>query len=323
VREALAAGVGRVVIDSLIEIAYLACAAPRRQPVLVHLTAGDDGAAAAAVERIVAQRRLRLVGVHCHLGSQITDPALYAAAVRRMVVFMADVRARHGLVLGELDLGGGHGVGYVSGDRALDLAAFAAHVDDALDAACAAERFPRPRVMVEPGRAISARAGVTLYRVLAVTSQPGGRTTVVVDGGISDNPRVALYGAEYTVALANRHTLGPTRTVTIAGRHGDELIREATLPADLHPGDLLAVPVTGAYHHGLASAYTMVGRPPVIAVHRGAATELVRRETVGDLLARDRGWSAGDDEHRVGFDTDGDGVARGERRGRRAGQLSG
>lgn len=337
VRAALAAGVGRVVIDSLVEIAYLACAAPRPQPVLVRITPGvdigghaavttgvadqkfgfpiDGGAAAAAVARIVAQPRLQLVGVHCHIGSQISDPAHYDAAVRRMIGFMADVRARHGIVLGELDLGGGHGVAYVSGERTLDLTEFARVLDNALDAACAAERFPRPRVMVEPGRAVSARAGVTLYRVLAVKTQPGGRTFVTVDGGMSDNPRVALYGAQYSVALANRHTVGPTQTVTVAGRHcesGDELIRDATLPIDVHPGDLLAVPVTGAYHHSMASAYNMVGRPPVVAVCLGAATELVRRETIEDLLARDRGWSAGDDEHGCRVDADGDGVAGGE-----------
>ncbi|WP_193045733.1 diaminopimelate decarboxylase family protein [Mycolicibacterium baixiangningiae] len=327
VREALDAGVGRVVIDSLVEIAYLASAAPQPQPVLVHLTPGvdDDQAAAAAVQRIVAQPRLRLVGVHCHIGSQVTDPAHYDAAVRRMIAFMADVRARHGVLLGELDLGGGHGVGYVSGDPTLDLTEFAARIDDALDAACAAERFPRPRVMVEPGRAVSARAGVTLYRVLAVKSEQHGRTVVIVDGGMSDNPRVALYGAKYSVALANRNTPGPTQTVTVAGRHsesGDELIRNATLPADIRPGDLLAVPVTGAYHHSMASAYTMIGRPPVISVCLGRASELVCRETIDDLLARDRGWSAGNDEYRVGFDADGDGVARRERRGRRTGQLS-
>ncbi|MFS0898029.1 diaminopimelate decarboxylase [Mycolicibacterium litorale] len=346
--EALAAGVGRVVIDSLVEIAYLACAAPRPQPVLVRITPGvdigghaavttgvadqkfgfpiDGGAAAAAVQRIVAQPRLRLVGVHCHIGSQITDPAHYDTAVRRMIAFMADVRARHGIVLGELDLGGGHGVGYLSGEPTLDLAEFARVLDDALDAACAAERFPRPRVMVEPGRAVSARAGVTLYRVLAVKTQPGGRTFVTVDGGMSDNPRVALYGTKYSVALANRHALGPMQTVTVAGRHcesGDELIRDATLPADVHPGDLLAVPVTGAYHHSMASAYNMVGRPPVVSVCLGTASELVRRETIDDLLARDRGWSAGDDEHGGGLHPDGHGVPGGERRGRRARQLSG
>jgi diaminopimelate decarboxylase len=194
------------------------------------------------------------------------------------------------VVLTELNIGGGHGIPYVTGDAALDPAALAAVIDDAVDTACGAERFPRPRLVVEPGRAISGRAGVTLYRVCTVKSQPGGRTFVAVDGGMSDNARVALYGAKYAVALANRHALGPTRTVTVVGRHceaGDEIIRDVPLPADLHPGDLLAVPCTGAYHHSMASTYNMLGRPPVVAVRDGRARLLVRRETTADLLARD------------------------------------
>ena len=316
--DATAVGVGRVVIDSLMEIAYLACEVRRPQRVLIRVTPDIDinghtavttgvndqkfgftlagGHAAEAVERILHQPLLDLVGLHCHIGSQVCDPALYGEAIRRMIAAMADIRRSHGVILGELNIGGGHGIPHVTGDAELDLAALADVIDDALDWACAAERFPRPRIVVEPGRAVSARAGVTLYRVVAVKSQTGGRTFVAVDGGMSDNPRVALYGAKYTVALANRHSLGPTNVVTVAGRHceaGDEIARDVALPADVHPGDLLAVAGTGAYQHSMASNYNMVGRPPIVAVRRGQATELVRRETTADLLARDRGWSGG------------------------------
>jgi diaminopimelate decarboxylase len=252
-----------------------------------------DGHAAEAVKRIVAHPLLTLAGLHCHIGSQITDPALFGEAIRRMIATMADIRARHGIILSELNIGGGHGVPYVSGDPELDPGMLSELIDDALDSACAAERFPRPRV-VEPGRAISARAAVTLYRVISVKWQAGGRTFVAVDGGMSDNPRVGLYGAEYTVALANRHSPAPNRKVTVAGRYceaGDELVHDADLPADIHAGDLLAVACTGAYHHSMASNYNMVTRPPVVSVHRGRTSELVRRETLGDLLARDRGWT--------------------------------
>ena len=189
-----------------------------------------------------------------------------------MIAAMADIRAKHGVILHELNIGGGHGIPYVTGDPELDLAELADVIDDALDWACASERFPRPRIVVEPGRAVSARAGVTLYRVVSVKSQSGGRTFVAVDGGMSDNPRVALYGAKYTVALANRHSVGPTNSVTVAGRHcesGDEIARDVELPADVHPGDLLAVACTGAYQHSMASNYNMVGRPPIVAVRRG------------------------------------------------------
>ena len=299
------------------DIAYLSCEARRPMRVLIRVTPDvdihghtavttgindqkfgftlGDGHAADAVKRILDHPLLTLAGLHCHIGSQITDATLFGEAVRRMIATMADIRTRHGVVLAELNLGGGHGVPYISGDPELDPAELSDLIDDALDWACAAERFPRPRIVVEPGRAISARAGVTLYRVIAVKSQAGGRTFVAVDGGMFDNPRVSLYGAKYTVALANRHSSAPTRTVTVAGRHceaGDEIARDVELPADIHGGDLLAVACTGAYHHSMASNYNMVCRPPLVAVHRGRTRELMRRETLTDLLARDRGWTA-------------------------------
>lgn len=317
-RYAAAVGVGRIVVDSSMEIAFLACEVSRPQKVLIRVTpdidigghaavttgvndqkfgfALADDRAADVAKRILHQPLLNLVGLHCHIGSQITDPALFGEAIGKLISAMADIRARHGVLLHELNIGGGHGVPYVSGDPELDLAELADVIDGALDLACAAERFPRPRLVVEPGRAISARAGVTLYRVVSVKSQPGGRTFVSVDGGMSDNPRVALYGSKYTVALANRHALGPTKMVTIAGRHcesGDEIVRDVEMPADIHPGDLLAVACTGAYQHSMASNYNMVGRPPIVAVRHGQLTEIVRRETTADLLARDRGWSGG------------------------------
>jgi diaminopimelate decarboxylase len=315
-RDAAIVGVGRIVVDSLMDIAYLSGEARTPLRVLVRVTPDidihghsavmtgvndqkfgltlSDGHVAEAVKRIVGQPLLTLTGLHCHIGSQITDPALFGEAIRRMIATMADVRRAHGIILTELNVGGGYGVPYVSGDADLDPAVLAKTIDDAMDAACAAERFPRPHLVIEPGRAVSARAGVTLYRVISVKTQAGGRTFVAVDGGMSDNPRVSLYGARYSVALANRHSMGPIRTVTVAGRHceaGDEIARDVDLPADIHAGDLLAVACTGAYHHSMASNYNMVTRPPIVAVHRGVARELVRRETLADLLARDRGWT--------------------------------
>jgi diaminopimelate decarboxylase len=313
-RDAVGVGVGRIVVDSFIEIAYLAGLARRRQPVLIRVTPDvdihghravttgisdqkfgftlDGDQAADAVNRVLAHPILDLVGLHCHIGSQVADPALYGEAIHRMIAAMADIRARHGVILTELNIGGGHAIPYVPGDRELDLDQLALAIEDALDEACGAEHFPRPTIVVEPGRAISGRAGVTLYRVCSVKTQTGGRTFVAVDGGMSDNPRVSLYGAQYTVALANRHSLGAKQRVTIAGRHceaGDEIARDVELPADLHPGDLLAVACTGSYHHSMASNYNMVGRPPLVAVKDGRARELVRRESISDMLARDCG----------------------------------
>jgi diaminopimelate decarboxylase len=316
-RDPSAVGVGRIVVDSLMEIAYLACEVQQPQPVLIRVTPDVDSPGHAAVtrstadqkfgfalagghldeavQRILGQPSLNLVGLHCHIGSQVTDLTRYGETIHRIIAAMADIRARNGVILHELNIGGGHGVPYISGDPELNVAELADIVDDALDWACAAERFPRPRIVVEPERAISARAGVTLYRVVAVTQQPDARTFIVVDGGMSDNPRVGPYGAKYTVALANRHSLGPTQRVTVAGRHsdpGDEIARDVELPTDIHPGDLLAVACTGAYHHSMASSYNMVGRPPLVAVHHGRAREIVRRETIADLLSRDRGWTS-------------------------------
>jgi len=313
-RAAVRFGVGRVVLDSSTEITDLAGLAEGRQRVLIRVTPDldshghravttgisdqkfgltlDGGCVADAVAQVFSHPNLHLVGLHCHLGSQITDAAIYGEAIRRLIAAMSDVRAAHGVILTELNLGGGHGVPYLAGDPELDVDKLARVVDDALDEACAAERFPRPAIVVEPGRAISARCGVTVYRVRGVKTRPGGRTFVAVDGGMSDNPRVALYGSKYTVALVNRHSLAPRRAVTVVGRHcesGDEIARDVDLPADVHPGDLLAVAGTGAYHHSMASNYNMVGRPPLIAVKDGRARELVRRETTADLLARDLG----------------------------------
>jgi diaminopimelate decarboxylase len=313
-RAAADAGVGRIVLDCGTEIALLASQLRRPQEVLIRVAPGidihghaavttgivdqkfgftiADGQAALAVRRVLDQPLLRLAGLHCHLGSQVTDPAPYGEAIHKMVSLMADVRARYGVVLTELNIGGGHGVPYVAGDGELDLGKLARVIDDALDAACAAERFPRPKVAVEPGRAMCARAGVTCYRGVAVKHRPGGRTFVAVDGGMGDNPRVALYGARYTVTVANRHPLGPSQTVTVVGRNceaGDIVAHDVELPADLHPGDLLAVACTGAYHHSMASTFNMVGRPPVVAVRDGRVRELVRRETTEDMLARDLG----------------------------------
>ncbi|OBH69629.1 diaminopimelate decarboxylase [Mycobacterium mantenii] len=313
-REAVRVGVGRIVLDSGMEIAYLAGLAQRRQPVLIRVTPDIDihghravttgvtdqkfgftlhgDRADVAAQRLLSHPILDLVGLHCHIGSQVTDPALYGEAIHRMIAAMADIRARHGVILTELNIGGGHAIPYVPGDRELNVEQLADVIENALDEACAAEHFPRPQLVVEPGRAISGRAGVTLYRVRSIKTQPGGRTFVAVDGGMSDNPRVSLYGAQYTAALANRHSLGLKQRVTVVGRHceaGDEIARDVELPADLHPGDLLAVACTGAYHHSMASNYNMVGRPALVAVRDGRARELVRRETVADLLARDCG----------------------------------
>lgn len=306
--DAVHAGVGRIVIDSPNAIALLASQVRRRQGVLIRVIpsvesrdqngAGvgftvADGRAAGAVRRVLDQPGLDLVGLHCHLGSQLIDPHVYAAAIRQLVALMADVRDHHGVVLGQLDLGGGHGVPNVSGDPEFSPHALGAVVESALRSACAEYGYPRPQIVIEPGRAVAARAGITLYRVITVKHQPDGRTFVVVDGGMVDNPREGLRGVKYTAALANRHVPTTTAPVTIVGRQceaGEEIARDVELPTDIQPGDLLAVACTGAYHYSMGSACNLVGRPPLIGVAGGRTRVLVRRETVADLLARDCDW---------------------------------
>ncbi|MFE1384044.1 diaminopimelate decarboxylase [Streptomyces sp. NPDC058740] len=314
-RTALRLGVGRIVIDSPVEIARIAAAVGpgERQGVLLRVTPGigagshakirtgsddqkfglslRDGHAQHAIARILDQPRLRLTGLHCHLGSQITDIRPYLVAVRRLVGLMARTRDAHGVVLTELDLGGGHGIAYRPGDPALDLTALARRVRAELVESCAGAGLPVPRLIVEPGRAVTGPAGVAVYRVLTVKATPE-RFFVAVDGGMSDNPRPALYGVRYAPRLIGRRSEAAPRRATVVGRHceaGDVLAEDVRLPSDVRPGDLLAVPVAGAYHLSMASSYNMVGRPPVVAVSDGASRLLVRRETLADLRARDVG----------------------------------
>ncbi len=309
--DAVAADVGRIVIDSPSDIALLAGWVRRHQRVLIRVIPDIDtgavstealdqkfgfalagGQAAGAVKRVLDQPWLDPVGLHCQLGSQLTNVGLYGAAIRQIVAVMAEVRDRHQIVLTELSLGGGHAVPYISGDPQLNLRALGAVIDAALESACAQHGYPRPKIVIEPGRAIAARAGITLYRVTTVKRQPSGRTFVAVDGEMSNNSRVALRGTKYTVALANRHLPAATAPVTVVGRHceaGDEIARDVELPADIRPGDLLAVACTGAYHHSMGSGRNLVGRPPLVGVAGGQSSGLVRRETAADLLARDCG----------------------------------
>ncbi|MEV6685440.1 diaminopimelate decarboxylase [Streptomyces sp. NPDC051130] len=315
IEAALRLGVGRIVIDSSSEIARLAAAVGTRgsQKVMVRvvpgITAGGhekirtgtdgqkfglaltDGSVQHAIARILGQPRLELVGLHCHIGSQITEIKPYLAAVRRLVGLMARIRDAHGVVLPELDMGGGHGIAYRPGDPVLDLTALARRLRAELIGSCAAAGLAVPRLAIEPGRAVVGPAGVALYRALAV-KRTGERVFVAVDGGMSDNPRPALYGVRYAPRLIGRRSTAGPCVATVVGRHceaGDVLAADVELPGDVHPGDLLAVPVAGAYQLSMASGYNMVGRPPVVAVDAGTARLLVRRETLADFRSRDIG----------------------------------
>ncbi|MFG2292700.1 diaminopimelate decarboxylase [Streptomyces sp. NPDC048603] len=308
-------GVGRIVIDSTSEISRIAAAVgpAGHQKVLVRVVPGvsagghdkirtgtegqkfglsvADGSALHAVARVLHRPQLELTGLHCHIGSQITGAKPYLTALRRMVGLMARIRDTTGVVLPELDLGGGHGIAYRPGEPSLDITELARKLRTELAGSCAAAGIPVPRLIVEPGRAVVGPAGVAVYRVLAV--KPAGETLfVAVDGGMSDNPRPALYGVRYAPRLVGRLPAAEPRTATVVGRHceaGDVIAAGVELPGDVRPGDLVAVPVAGAYQLSMASGCNMVGRPPVVAVRGGAARLLVRRETLDDLRHRDLG----------------------------------
>ena len=249
----------------------------------------DAVAARDAVDRAVEAAGVRLAGVHIHIGSQISDLDAFRRAARAVVEFAAPLRDGFGPVI-DLDLGGGLAVPYVAGDPAPSVGDFASAVLGGLEEARADERLGAHRVLIEPGRSVVASAGVTVYRVVARKRLPDGHEVIAVDGGLSDNPRPSLYGQRYEVLPVGWSAAPADGPVRVVGRHcetGDLISPEARLPADLGPGDLVAVPVTGAYAYSMSSRYNGLGRPPVVWVAGGDARPVVRRETIEDLTGCD------------------------------------
>ncbi|QNQ35904.1 diaminopimelate decarboxylase [Streptomyces sp. CB00271] len=314
---ALDYGVGRIVVDSSEELGRLESLLPaypgRRPGVLLRVTVGvradthvhiatahEDqkfgfslvsGEAEEAVRRVADSDRLELRGLHSHIGSQILETAGFEAAAKRLVELRAKL-ARDGVELPELNLGGGFGIAYTPSDVPTPAKEIADILRTVVEKECAELGVSVPRLAIEPGRAIAGQAGVTIYRVGTVKRREGIRTFVAVDGGMSDNVRTALYDATYSVQLVGRVSDAPPTLVRVVGKHcdaGDVVVREDYLPSDVRAGDLIAVPGTGAYCRSLAHNYNQIPRPPVIAVAEGRAREIVRRETVEDLMSLDVG----------------------------------
>jgi len=251
-----------------------------------------SGAADEAVRRVLALPQLEFAGLHSHIGSQIFDTGGFEVAARRVLDLAARIHDEYGVDVAELDLGGGFGIAYVPGDDAPEVKEIASSLRSIVAAQCLALGIPLPRLTIEPGRGIVGPSTVTLYEVGTIKDVDGIRTYVSVDGGMSDNVRTALYDAEYTCVLASRSSAAPPVLCRVVGRHcesGDIVVRHCYLPSDLAPGDLLAVAATGAYCRSLASNYNHLPRPGVVAVADGAAREIVRRETLDDLLRLDVG----------------------------------
>jgi diaminopimelate decarboxylase len=317
IRRAVEAGVGRIVLDSFEEIARVAHTARelgRVQRVQIRVTVGveahthefiatahedqkfglalAEGQAAEAVRRVLQLDSLDLVGIHSHIGSQIFDTSGFEVAAHRVVGLLRQVRDEHGVELPEIDLGGGLGIAYTTEDDPREPHQIAKALGDIVDGECRAAGLTAPRLSVEPGRAIVGPTAFTLYEVGTVKELEGLRTYVSVDGGMSDNIRTALYDADYTVSLVSRVSEAEPMLSRVVGKHcesGDIVVKDAFLPADVAPGDLLAVPATGAYCRSMASNYNHALRPPVVAVRDGEARVIVRRETEEDLLRLDVG----------------------------------
>ena len=320
-RTGLEAGVGRIIVDSADEIGRLErlCAElDTTAQVMVRVTTGVEahtheyiatahedqkfgfsiqgGQALVAMVRCFHSPRLNLLGVHSHIGSQIFDTNGFEVAARRTLKLFSQFKEATGVSLAELDLGGGFGIAYTKEDDPASPAELARGLREIVDHEVRGFGLDAPAVSIEPGRAIVGPSGLALYRVGTVKAvEVGGgmsRRYISVDGGMSDNIRPALYAAEYSATLASRASQAEPVVSRVVGVHcegGDILVRDEFLPADVRPGDLLAVPASGAYSRSMASNYNHTPRPPVVSVKDGVISTLVRRETIDDLLALDAG----------------------------------
>lgn len=327
-RECVTRKVGHVVLDSLVEIDNLAAIAAENghiQPVLIRVTPGIEahthefiatshedqkfgislaaGDAMEAVRKVLSHESLRLEGLHCHVGSQVFDAEGFGLAAQRILGFLGEIldscgptfpggREALAAQLSILDLGGGYGIAYTADQQPLDVAAVATDLLGRVEAAAEEYGIAMPHVMVEPGRAIAGPSTVTIYTVGTVKDVPVGegerRRYISVDGGMSDNIRPALYGADYDFRVVSGFVEGSEVDARIVGSHcesGDILIPDIEVPEGLAAGDIVAIPATGAYGYAMSSRYNAFGRPAVVTVNNGHAELMVRRETVEDILA--------------------------------------
>jgi len=311
---AIEAGVGRIIVDNFYELALLEELAAERGcqvDILLRITPGIDahtheyirtgqidskfgftlanGAADQAIDLALSCKQLVLRGVHAHIGSQIFEMGSFRHEVAVMIEYMAQVRKRTGVMLNELNLGGGFGIYYVEGDSPAQIEEYASIVKEALRDACETYDYPEPKIIIEPGRSIVGTAGTTLYTIGSTKDIPGVRKYVAVDGGMGDNPRPALYQARYEAVVANKAAAVSVEMVSVTGKcceSGDMLIWDIELPK-VEAGDYLAISSTGAYNYSMSSNYNRLARPAVVLVNEGTADVIVARETFRDLIRND------------------------------------
>lgn len=309
----VASGIGCFIADNREELLALektAAGAGVTQAILLRVTPGIDphtyeavstgkvdskfgaavetGQAMELVKLALAQPHLKLLGLHCHVGSQVFGEDVYQRTIDIMAAFLAEIRDETGAVLEELNLGGGYGVRYTEEDETIDIPARLREVALHLRRETEKHGLPMPRFLMEPGRSIVADAGMTLYTVGSIKRIPGYKQYAAVDGGMTDNPRYALYQSRYTVYHGSK--TGPTERFDVVGRcceSGDIIQPHVELPADTCRGDILAVCTTGAYNYSMASNYNRLPRPPIVMLTPEGSYTAVRCETFADLTALD------------------------------------
>jgi diaminopimelate decarboxylase len=311
-RLAADAGVGRIVIDSFDELDRLGTTGMRTK-LLVRVTPGVEAhthdfvrtgqedskfgftlgneVALQAVRRAHEVPGCELVGLHCHIGSQIFELSAFDLAIQRLAHFARASLDRTDVAIQELNLGGGLGIAHTDEETTPDPGAWLKGIAEVVEREFSTLRLDPPSIAVEPGRSLVGPAGITLYTIGTIKHIPGLRTYVSVDGGMSDNIRPMLYGARYEAFIADRMDAPAGQAVAVAGKHcesGDVLVPSVHLPGDVAVGDFLCIPATGAYTHAMAGNYNRVPRPAVVLVGGGSASEIVRRETLDDLLRLDQ-----------------------------------
>lgn len=315
IRFAIENGIGYFVADNEEEVIAVEAEAARkgiRQKLLLRLTPGIDphtyeavatgqvdskfgtaietGQAAEIVKFTLAQPHVDLIGFHCHVGSQVFGEDVFERAVVVMLEFIAEMRDQLGYTASVLDLGGGYGVRYVESDPHLDIETKIGEVAAAARSACEKFGLAMPEIHMEPGRSIVADAGMTLYTVGTVKKIPGYKNYVSIDGGMTDNPRFALYGSAYTCFAANKMEESCDFECSVVGRcceSGDIIQEHVMMPSSIGRGDIVAVCTTGAYNYTMASNYNRLGRPPVVMLKGGENYVAVRRESFEDLCRND------------------------------------
>lgn len=249
----------------------------------------ENGEADAAVSETVSLRNIELVGIHCHIGSQIFETEPFAAAAEVMLRFAKKIRDEHGITLSEINFGGGYGIKYLKTDRTVSTEESIKILCDAVHRYCDEFNMALPKVLVEPGRSVVGASTLTLYKVGSVKTIKDVRTYVAVDGGMADNPRYALYGADYEIVVANKADKPRDLKVTVAGKccESGDVIQENTMIQTPSAGDTLAVLATGAYNYSMASNYNRICRPAAIMLKGGEARVVIRRESFEDLVRND------------------------------------